>query len=239
MKINKLKQISFTLALASVFAFSVPQSAFALNHSFLSVRDNGHIQIFGVEVTGISGNIINGIIRFKNSIVSNVVVNTTATTTIKTEGETSTSTLSNLMVGDIIRVKGDITSISNPITINADKIQEVTTKAHTKLEYGTVQSINTSNNTFVLKIKNNTNVTVQSTATTTYYLANKTNSNFASVVTLNSSLYVYGISNSDGSIITATKIIVKDDDKKEHKDEKVEKRGHRFINFGKAWGFHK
>ena len=217
MKTN-IKTLFGSFAIAGAMLM-VPTATFATEMSSgVRINQDGNITLKGVEVTSISGNVINAILRFKNTVTA-LVVNTNASTTVNGSLATSTS-FTNIKAGDKLNVSALFTSFGSPFTVTATKINGMTSFMSTREKSGVVQSINTVNNSFIIKTKDGKLVTVQNTASTTFYLGNKVASTFVQVATLNSKVEVKGVLSTDGTILTASKVTLKTSELNKNKDKK-------------------
>lgn len=236
MKTTTLKAFIGTFALASALSLA-PSAAFA---KMVSMDANGNIFLSNVQVTAVTGNTISGFLNFKNTQAPVTVV-TDASTTVQT-GNGTANTNASIKIGDMLSISGFITGINNSITLTANKIRNTSSYISLRIKSGTVQSINTTNGSFVLVTndskKNPKTVTVVTNANTAFYVDNnRATSTLASTVTLNAKLHVQGTMNADGTVLTASKVTLKNsskmsidkkENKKDHDDDK---------KFG--WGFGK
>lgn len=220
---------SVLLMAPSVFADTTSTSTGSFN-----VDSNGIVRVKNAEVTSVSGNVVNAITRFTN-LITNWTFNTNASTIVVTNGSASTFT-ANIHVGDRINVAGTLVALGSTISVNASKIIDITSYALFKTKTGTVQSVNTTNGTFVLKTDDKL-ITVQTNASTTFSViptgtSTATTTTLAGL-TLNSKVQVMGSINADKTVLTATKVVVKpvkvekkdNEDKKDRKENRGESRG--------------
>ncbi len=220
MKTSNLKTLFSGIAIAGAL-MAIPVSTFAANASTAaSVRINGDgiVHVINAEVTSISGNIINAVTRFKNSVV-NWAFTTNASTTIAANNSL-TGTTSDISVGDRLKVNGLVSAFGSTISVQANAIKDITSMASWRVKSGTVQSVNAANGTFVLK-QNDKLVTVQTNASTIFTLGNTTASTLAGL-TLNSKVMVSGVMSADGTSMNASKVNVKvaSDNKSKHEWKK-------------------
>lgn len=226
MKTTAIKTLLGTVTIASAM-FLLPVATFAeSSSSSVRINQSGDIHLSGVEVTSISGNIITSVMKFLNASTT-VIVTTNASTSVEASPFTKNESLANIKVGDILNISGFFTGFSNTLTLTAKKIHDVTALASFRSKSGIVQSVNVSGNSFVIKTSNNTLVTIQNNASTTFFLGKKATSTLMTAITVNAKVEVRGLVNSDGTILTASKVTVKNlgkgYDKKDEKDEKNEK----------------
>jgi hypothetical protein len=218
MKIHTTKTLLGSLALGGML-LALPLSSFAADASTTSavrINGDGGVRVVNAEVTSVSGNLINAITRFKNSI-ANWTFTTNASSTVNA-GANATST-SVIRVGDKLDISGMLSSLGATISVDASKILDLTNIVSWRSNVGTVQSVNTTNGTFVLAQDNGKTVTVQTNASTTLALSTAT-STLANLA-VGSKVQVTGTLNGDASILTATKVALKigdTEDRKEHKD---------------------
>ncbi len=228
MKKTNLKTLFSGIAIAGAL-MAIPVSTFAANaSSTATVRINGDgiVHVINAEVTSISGNIINAVTRFKNSVVNWAFTTNTSTTIAANNSLTGTTT--DIHVGDRLKVNGLVSAFGSTISVQANAIKDITSMASWRVKSGTIQSITTANGTFVLK-QDDKLVTVQTNASTTFILGNKIGSQTASttpmtfaLLAVNSKVMVSGIMSADGTSMTATKVIVKEtnDNKSKHEWKK-------------------
>lgn len=218
-----------TTALAA--AFFIAPTAYAAS-SMVHMDTKGNIWVSGLQVTSVTGSTLTGNLVFPNSQTP-VIVATHASTTIKTNptGNSGVSNITSIKIGDMLNLSGVLTGINSSITLTANKIKNTTTLGMWKTKSGTVQSVNTTNGSFVLttsgKKQNSSTVTVQTNATTVFHLSNKATSTFNGVVTTNANVHVVGTLSADGTVLTATKVVVKNSvnkvSDKENKKEKTDR----------------
>ena len=214
MKITPIKAFFSSLTIASAM-FMIPSSTFATETNVVSpsihVNESGDIKLTGAEVTSVTGNIINTVLRFKNTVTP-VAITTNASTTIKA-GSSTDALLTSIKVGDKLNISGFLTGLGTTFTITAQEIHDITSFVSMSGKSGIVQSVNVANNTFVIKTNNDKMITVQNNASTTFLLGNKATSTMAQAVTINAKVEVKGFLNTEGTILTATKVMVKDSEK--------------------------
>ncbi len=228
MKTSNLKTLFSGIAIAGAL-MAIPVSTFAANattSAAVRINGDGIVHVINAEVTSISGNIINAVTRFKNSVV-NWAFTTNASTTIAANNSL-TATTTDIRVGDRLKVNGLVSAFGSTISVQANTIKDITSMASWRVKSGTVQSVNIANGTFVLK-QDDKLVTVQTNASTTFALANKIGNQTASttpmtlaLLTVNSKVMVSGVTNADGTSMTATKVTVKvtNDNKSKHEWKK-------------------
>lgn len=220
MKTSNLKTLFSGIAIAGAL-MAIPVSTFAANATTTAnvrINGDGMVHVINAEVTSISGNIINAVTRFKNSVV-NWAFTTNASTTIAANNSL-TGTTADIRIGDRLKVNGLVSAFGSTISVQADKIKDITSMASWRVKSGTVQSVNTANGTFVLK-QDDKLVTVQTNASTTFTLGSTTASTLAGL-TLNSKVMVSGVTSADGTSMTASKVNVKatNDNKSKHEWKK-------------------
>lgn len=216
------KTLLGTVTLASAF-FVIP-AAYAAT-SAVHVGSNGNIWLSGLQVTSVTGSTITGSLMFPNGTTP-VVVTTNASTTIKSD-PTGVSNIASLKIGDMLNLSGTLTSINTSINLTAQKIKNTTTLGMWRTKSGTVQTVNTASGSFTLitseKKQSPKTITVQTNGNTAFHLNNKATSTFNGVVTANTKVHVYGTLNTDGTVLTATKVVVKNTDDNDDKKDKKEK----------------
>lgn len=221
MKITLIKKTLGSLALLGVF--TITPAVFAANASTTAsvrINEDGIVHVVNAEITSISGNVIQAITHFKNN-VANWTFITNASTTVATNNTKATST-TGLHIGDRLNVMGTLAALGSTISVNASKIMSLTSHLPRKVTSGTVESINTSNGTFVL-VSGDKHITVQTNASTTFAFKPSASTTITlSSLALNKNVKVFGTITNDGTAIIATKVIAKttennDDDKSKEK----------------------
>lgn len=236
MKKNTFKTLLGGAALAGAMMF-VPVSTFALDAnaastSSLHVGRDGIVKVINAEVTAISGNLISAITRFKDNVVS-WAFTTNATTTVAANDTVGTST-AGISVGDRLAVAGTLSSIgASVINVNATAIKDITSTQNFRAKTGTVQSVNSANGTFTVKLKDDKVVTVQTNANTAWKGTVAT----LATLPLNAKVVITGTANADNTVITATQVAVKGDKKSDDTSSKGSKRD--WDDNGRHSGFFK
>lgn len=218
MKITSIKKTLGSIALLGVF--TITPALFAANASTTAsvrINEDGIVHIVNAEITSISGNVIQAITHFKNN-VANWTFTTNASTTIAANNTKAAST-TDLKIGDRLNVTGALATLGSTISVSASKIMDLTSYLPWKTTSGTVKSINTSNGTFIL-MSGDKLITVQTNASTTFALKSSasTTTTLSSLV-LNTNVKVFGTITSDGTDITATKVIAKTTENKDNKNK--------------------
>ncbi len=219
MKITTLKTLLGSLTVAgALVAFPLSASAAgATTTSSLHIGKNGVVHVVNAEVTSVSGNIINAVTYFKNTLAT-WAFTTNASTTIRV-GTGATTTPSSIQIGDRIGVAGALTSFGSTIGVNATKILDLTAIASLRGTTGTVKTINTSNGTFVMTVGNK-DITVQTNASTTWATKATTTLSLANLA-VGTKVRVAGRLNPEHTILTASKVSIvpvkKEDDRKDNK----------------------
>lgn len=234
MKTTSLKTLLGGAAVAGTLMF-MPVAASALDanattSSSLRINRDGAVKIVNAEVTSVTGNVINAITRFKNTVV-NWAFSTNASTTVDVANATTPT--NDVLAGDRINVVGTVTTFGSFLGLNATAIKSFMpelkerTATSTKLANGIsgkITGVNTANGTFTMKTSKDRLVTVQTNASTTFKLAKATGTVTLASLANGSKVTVVGTANADGTVIVATQVIAKlDDDKNRDKDRKENK----------------
>ena len=199
---------------------------------------NGALRVMGAKVVSVSGGEINVIAPFGNSSL-NFVVKTDAQTKLNGKLLTDVSVLSQLKAGDKISFAGTITSsTSSSIVVDGDHVVSQALYNNGKIENknafkGEIKTIDSVNNSFTVKLKNGVTVKVALSSSTVITLDG--------VVTTLASLgegdevKITGELNSDGTIVTASKVNAESEDndsdddndngKKDEEKDKNENKG--------------
>lgn len=211
MKKNTFKTLFGSLVVGSAL-MAVPLSTFAATDAStasVTINGDGIAHIINAEVTSISGNIINAVARFRNTLI-NLSLTTTASTTVNTRGTTSTTT-SAIQAGDRLNVTGALTTIGSTLGINVTNLKDLTSTSTSHKEdanketAGAVTSIAIASGTFVLTTNNGKILTVQTNSSTSFALGNTASTTLASMM-LGEKVTVTGTMNATGTILTATKV---------------------------------
>lgn len=228
-----VKKFAGSLTLTALLALPLTASAdsFGVNTGTgVFVGANGIVRVIGAQVTSISDSILNAITSFGN-IVLNWNVTATSTTKIIAAGSKN-ATLADIHVGDRIRFVGTTTSTSSPFAVTARKIVDMTTTLMHGLVVGTASDVNASAQTFTLTGRGHRTLMVQANASTTISQEHATTT-FASIQN-GDEVKVGGVLNADGSVLTATRIVIKHNDDRDednrgrgNRDDDDDDRGHR------------
>lgn len=205
MKTTTTRNVIAGVMIASCFAITPLFAANASSTASVHINGNGVVQVINAEVTGISGNLISAITRFKNSVM-NWTFTTNASTTIKANNSLS-GTLSDIRVGDKLHVKASTGTLASSTSLVATKIQDVSSMQSWKTKEGTVQSVNASSGSFVLKTREKT-LTVAGTASTTIKQSFSTSTLTLATIPLNSRVVVTGRLSADGTSLLASRVLV-------------------------------
>jgi hypothetical protein len=200
-------------SLTILSALILAPSAFADTHATttgqVSIGRNGHVIVKNAEVTSVSGNVVNALARFANTITS-WVFTTNASTTIGANNSMSAAT-SDIHVGDRINVAGTLASLSATASVNASRILDKTSMAMWRSKSGTVQSVDLANGTFVLKTEEK--VFTVKTSVTTVFTAKPTATSTVATnlagLAVGRKAEVTGTINADGTVLSASKVLVK------------------------------
>jgi hypothetical protein len=245
MKTTTTKTLLSSLVISGALAF-VPVAAFAASATTtaqVNIGGNGIVRVTGAEVTSISGNLISAVTAFKNTVL-NWTFATNASTTIAANNSLSAN-ISDIHVGDKLRVAGTISAVNGTLNVAATKIRDVTSTASLKAKTGTVQSVNTSNGTFVLKSGDKL-TTIQTNASTTFTLGSGATiaANTLANLPLNAKVSVAGVVSADQTSMTASKVILylgadtkTHESEKDHDDKKSEKKENNGKNHGLKLGW--
>lgn len=217
MKINTFKTLLGSLTIAGALV-TLPLSAYALDASStsaLQIGQNGNIRVTNAEVTSVSGSIINAITRFKDTLAT-WAFTTNASTTIKLgNGATTTA---QIQAGDKISVLGVLSSLGSTFGINATQIRDLTSIDNFRGTTGTVKSINLTNATFVTTVDGK-DITVATNASTTFAMAGTSTASSLATLAVGTKVNVIGTFNADKTVLTASKVTIKNFNKKEDRDE--------------------
>jgi len=215
----KLTHILGTLGIASALMIAVPTTTLALDvasNTKLYIEDTGTLHVSGAEVTSVSGNIINAVTRFKDSVV-NMVITTNASTTIAANNS-KTATTADIKTGDRLSISGMLTGFGTTMSLTATKIRDITSMQYWRVKSGNITSVSPTTNSFTIT-HGKTNLVVQLTASTTVTLANDTTGSISGLKVGNR-IKASGLIRNDGSVLVASTVQVKDDGEAKRKEDK-------------------
>ena len=228
---NKMKMNSVLGSAALTAAFVLmpfAASAATLNASSTTgviISPNGIVRVIGADVTAISNGVVNAMTTIGNTVLS-WIVNISPTTKVSGNGTVNAST-TGIAVGDKVSFKGALTGTTSPFTVAATKIRDLTTSFPFRhVIGGKISSVNSANASFVIT-KGDRSVTVQTNASTTIIVNGTATTTLASLKA-GDEVKVSGTANADGSVITATKVVVRTE-----KDEDDDNDNNRGDNRGK------
>jgi hypothetical protein len=199
---------------------------------------NGVLRVMGAKVVSVSSGEISATAPFGNSSL-NFVVKTDAQTKLNGKLLTDASVLSQLKAGDKISFAGTITSsTSSSIVVDGDHVVSQALYNNGKIEnknsfQGEIRAVDSVNNSFTVKLKSGVTVKVALSSSTVITLDG--------VVTTLASLKegdevkITGELNSDGTIITASKVSVASDDNDSNDDNNGKKDEEKDKNENKGW----
>ncbi len=206
---NRIQKVLSSVALASLlaaaplFASAQPLSAHAGTGVFIS--QSGIVHVIGANVTSVGSGFVNAMTTLGN-VVLNFIVNASADTKIGANGSAHAST-TDIKVGDTVSFVGSLSSSpGSTLTVAAKKIRDITTFPALRLGAGTITSVNAGAGSFVMT-KGDRTITVQTTASTTIFV-NGAASTLASFK-VGDKVGVAGSGNADGTVITASKVVVR------------------------------
>lgn len=219
MKTHSLKSLLGGAMVAGTLMFmpllASAQTA-ATTTSSVRINRDGVVNIVNAEVTAVTGNIINAITRFKNTVV-NWAFTTNASTTINVANATPAT--NDILVGDRLNVSGIVTTIGTSLGLDATSLKSFATSTKQKMATSTgtvsgqITSVNAANGTFVLRISNDRTVTVQTNASTTFRFTKSTTTPIFANLATGAKVAVVGTADASGTVITATQVVTKLDDK--------------------------
>ena len=196
-------------------------SAATLNASSTTgviISPNGIVRVIGADVTSIGSGFINAATTLGNTVL-NWIVNISAATKVSGNGTVNAST-TGISIGDRIAFKGTLTGTTSPFTVAASKVRDIT-KSLFPFKHvigGKVSSVNSAGGSFVIT-KGDRSITVQTNASTTITFNGSATTTLASVQA-GDEVKVSGTPNADGSVVTATNVVVREHDEDDDKDNK-------------------
>lgn len=205
--------------------------ATATTSSSVRINRDGVVAIVNAEVTSVTGNIINAITRFKSTVVHWAFA-TNASTTVNVANTTDIT--NDVLAGDHINVMGTVTTLGTSLGLNATAIKSFApsvkpkTATSTKIGQavsGKVTSVNIANGTFMMKASHDKVVTVQTNASTTWNHHMATGTATLARLAVDARVAVVGTFDASGTTLTATQVIAKPENDKEHKENKGSSHG--------------
>ncbi|MFA6520302.1 MAG: hypothetical protein WCT44_01690 [Candidatus Paceibacterota bacterium] len=176
---------------------------------------NNAIRVMGAKVTAVSGNDISVTVPFGNSSL-NFVVKTNTQTKVNGKLLSDPSVLALLKVGNKISFAGIISSSSSSsITVDGSHVVSQDLYSNGRPEnktsfQGEVKAINVADNSFTLKLKSGVSVKVALSSAAVITL-DGTVKTLASL-NVGDEVKLIGELNSDGTVITASKVIIDSND---------------------------
>jgi len=204
-------------ALTVAFALlPLAASAATVNASSTGVfiNQSGIVRVIGADVTAVGNGVINAMTTI-GSTVLNWIVNISASTKVSGNGTVNAST-TGISIGDRIAFKGALTSAGTSLNVAASKIVDITTLPFKRIVSGKISSVNSVNGSFVIT-HDDKSITVQTNASTTISV-NGATTTLASLQ-IGEKVLVAGTPNADGSIVTATKVVVRTSGEKSKGDD--------------------
>ena len=201
----------------TILAFAGMAHADSLPGVDIHIGAGGNAQVDGAKVTAVSGSDVSANTSFGSSVM-NWLVKTDGNTEFSAKG--GASGLANIAVGDVISFRGAVDQTVTGLTVKAKALKDWSkTVAKTRID-GTVNSINTSLNSFV--VTNGTATTSVQTDSSTKFSVNGKSGAFADLF-LNAKVRLMGMFNASSTIFNATSVDIASTTKS-HKDDDHDKR---------------
>lgn len=184
---------------------------------------NESLRVMGAKVTSVSNNEISASAPFGNSSLNFVVkVDAESKLNGKVLGSAYATSISSLKAGDKISFAGTITSsTSSSIVVDGDHVVSralyngnVEDKTFFK---GEIKTVNVADNSFTLKLKSDKTVKVVVSSSTVITLDGVVKT--LSSLSEGDEAQITGELNADGSVITASKVVVDSDDENDNDDD--------------------
>ncbi|MFZ2150339.1 MAG: DUF5666 domain-containing protein [Minisyncoccia bacterium] len=194
----------------------------AENATGVVLGSNNSLRVMGAKVTSVSGSDISATVPFGNSSL-NFVVKTDAETKLNGKVLSGASALAGLKAGDKISFGGTITSsTSSSIVVDGDHVVSQALYGGIKLEdktsfQGEVKAVNSTDSYFTLKLKSGVSVKVLISSSTVITLDGATKP--LSSLEEGDEVRLTGELNSDGSVITASKVSAESEDSDDEEDD--------------------
>jgi hypothetical protein len=148
----------------------------------IHVTDNGKVLVRGAKVTGVSGSVVTATTAWGTAIAS-WTINTSSTTQLVRRYGGNMSSLSEITVGDFVSFSGTIASgATSPFVVDAKVLKDWSIQKKNATFEGTVGTVNSAGNSFVLVSNNRGNITIN-VATGTTIKKDNTTGVFADIVT--------------------------------------------------------
>lgn len=171
----------------------------------LHINNNGTVLIRGIKVSSVSGGIVSGTIAW-GSYALPITINTASATKVSRRFGAAT-TVGQISTGDYVSIEGTLDQTQSALTVNATFIKDWSIQDKSATFSGTVSSVDTASNSFVLASRQRGNVTVDVTASTTIMKGNQT-ATFADITQGATISSVSGTWDTVNSTLTASKVRV-------------------------------
>ncbi len=122
------------------------------------ISDNGNVLMRGAKVTKINGSTITAANTWGSATLSWTVNTNSNTSFIRRFG--GTSSLSEISVGDIVSVQGTLVTTTSELTIQAKTVKDWSIQKQNASVSGTIESVNSSDGSFMLKKEEGTVIKV-------------------------------------------------------------------------------
>ncbi len=185
------------------------------------INPNGIVRVIGANVTAVGNGFVSAATTIGNTVLS-WIVNISATTKVSGTGTANAST-TGITVGDKVSFKGTLTGTTSPFTVAASKIRDITNFDFKHTVGGKISSVNSAGGSFVIT-KGDRSITVLTNASTTITFNGVATTTLASLQA-GDEVKVSGTPNADGSIVTATNVVVRESGEKSRGDDDNDNHG--------------
>ena len=168
----------------------------------VSIGNGGKVLVRGATVTGVSGSTITAKSAWGQSTLVWSVLTASTTSFV---GKDSQHTLASVVVGDTISFNGSLDTTVAGLVVRAKTVRDWSaTGVETTTIIGTVGTISTSTQSFVLATPAHGSITVTTSASTTFQKSGSASS--FSAITTGSSVVAQGNYDASTKVLTATRI---------------------------------
>jgi len=212
-------QFFVSAVVASVFVGALAGVASADSKLGVSVNvgANGAALVRGAEVTAVSGTQVDAKTSWGSAVLNWIVKTDAETEYVGKNGKDIAR--SEITVGDTISFRGSLDQTLSGLVVKAKIVKDWSkTEAKHKLS-GTVSSINTSLNSFV--VTHGSATTTIETSSSTKFTEDGDNATFADLF-VNAKVKIVGLLNASTSIFTATSVEIDEDSSSWSKNDKNE-----------------
>lgn len=192
----------------------------------------GKALVRGATVTTVSSSTITATSAIGPATLTWSIITDSSTEFVGKKGDVS---LADIKVGDTINFHGDMAT-GTTLAVNAKVVRDVSLAKKPEAPHGAVHgaiaSIDAANSTFVITMKGNATTTVKVDTSTA--LMKEGSAVLFSVLAVGDRVEVKGTFDAQTNVLTATKIVINDDEDNDKDDGDKDKEKHGFKGFFEA-----